>query len=279
MTPAAGRGQLDVDLVGRDLDDRVAVGDGVADLDVPLEQRALGDRLAGAGGDDVDDLAGARRRGGRPRRPRRRRRARRAVRRPAPLPRRRRPAAISASTAPTVTVSPSAAWIFDDGSGDRRGDLGVDLVGRDLDERLVGLDVVALGLVPLEDGALGDRLAHRRQRDLNCGGDGHLELSRRTLARLLRALRRRCIGAPSERRRAGAPRGRTPSCRRTGAIPPSTATANAVRIGTTRARSAAGSAAPCRSSRRRGRSRRPSPRAPGRGRARRPAGTRRSSSG
>ena len=43
---------------------------------------------------------------------------------------------------------------------DRGGDLGVDLVGRDLEDRLVALDRVADFLEPLGDGALGDGLAH-----------------------------------------------------------------------------------------------------------------------
>ena len=45
-------------------------------------------------------------------------------------------------------------------AGGGGGDLGVDLVGRDLDDRLVGLDGIAGLLGPLEDHALGDRLAH-----------------------------------------------------------------------------------------------------------------------
>ena len=53
---AGGRGQLDVDLVGRDLDDRVVALDEVARLDSPFEDRSLGDRLARGGGDDVDCL-------------------------------------------------------------------------------------------------------------------------------------------------------------------------------------------------------------------------------
>src|SRR5579884_2284438 len=56
---ASGSGQLHVDLVGRDLDDGVAVGDRVADLHRPFEDRPLGDRLAAGGGDDLDDLTGA----------------------------------------------------------------------------------------------------------------------------------------------------------------------------------------------------------------------------
>jgi hypothetical protein len=48
----------------------------------------------------------------------------------------------------------------------RRRDLGVDLVGRDLDHALVALHRVAFPLQPLEDRSLGHRLAHL----------GHLEL-------------------------------------------------------------------------------------------------------
>jgi hypothetical protein len=49
-------------------------------------------------------------------------------------------------------------------TGSRRGDLGVDLVGGDLEEWFVDLDGVALGLQPPGDGALGDGLAQRRHR-------------------------------------------------------------------------------------------------------------------
>src|SRR5699024_555841 len=48
------------------------------------------------------------------------------------------------------------------GPGDGGGDLGVDLVGGDLEQRLVDLDLVALGLQPLRDRALGARLPERR---------------------------------------------------------------------------------------------------------------------
>ena len=46
-----------------------------------------------------------------------------------------------------------------DGAGDRRRDLGVDLVGGHLEQRLVDLDLVADLLEPAGDGALGDALA------------------------------------------------------------------------------------------------------------------------
>src|SRR5699024_1881410 len=48
------------------------------------------------------------------------------------------------------------------GAGHGGWDLGVDLVGGDLKQRLVDLDLVALGLQPLRDRALGDRLTERR---------------------------------------------------------------------------------------------------------------------
>ena len=47
------------------------------------------------------------------------------------------------------------------------GDLGVDLVGRDLDDGLALLDELALVLDPLEDRPLGDRLAHRGHLDVD----------------------------------------------------------------------------------------------------------------
>ncbi len=51
--------------------------------------------------------------------------------------------------------------------------LGVDLVGRDLEQRLVGLDRLALGLQPLDDRSLGDRDAHLRHDDLDDRAGGH----------------------------------------------------------------------------------------------------------
>ncbi len=47
-------------------------------------------------------------------------------------------------------------------AGHRRGDLGVDLVGRDLEQRLVDLDGVADPLEPARHGPFGDGLAERR---------------------------------------------------------------------------------------------------------------------
>ena len=49
----------------------------------------------------------------------------------------------------------------------RRGHLGVDLVGRHLEQRLVGVDLLADLLEPLRDRALGDRLTELRHRDVH----------------------------------------------------------------------------------------------------------------
>ena len=54
--------------------------------------------------------------------------------------------------------------------GGGRGDLGVHLVGRHLEERLVHLDALAFLLQPARDGALGDALAELRHRY----GDRHV---------------------------------------------------------------------------------------------------------
>ena len=50
------RRELHVDLVRRELHHGLAVLDGVADLDGPLQDGRLGHRLAALGRDDVDDL-------------------------------------------------------------------------------------------------------------------------------------------------------------------------------------------------------------------------------
>ena len=56
-----------------------------------------------------------------------------------------------------------------DDAGRGRRHLGVDLVGRDLEQRLVGLDRVADLLGPLRDRALRDGDAHLRHDDVDCG--------------------------------------------------------------------------------------------------------------
>ena len=63
----------------------------------------------------------------------------------------------------------------DERAGDGRGHLGVDLVGRDLEQRLVGLDLVADLLVPLEHRSLGHRIAHLGHGDLHGGAGFHLD--------------------------------------------------------------------------------------------------------
>ena len=54
IVPPAGAGSSTY-LVGRDLDERMAGLDAIADLHRPGEDRAFADRLAGVRGDDVDD--------------------------------------------------------------------------------------------------------------------------------------------------------------------------------------------------------------------------------
>ena len=54
-------------------------------------------------------------------------------------------------------------------AGDRRRDLGIHLVGGDLEDRFVALDRVADLLHPARDGALGDGLAHLGHDDVDTG--------------------------------------------------------------------------------------------------------------
>jgi hypothetical protein len=63
------------------------------------------------------------------------------------------------------------------GSGCR--DLGVDLVGRDLEQRLVAVDLVADLLEPLRNRSLGDGLAHLRHHDLGLPWLGIIHTERR----------------------------------------------------------------------------------------------------
>ena len=152
-----GGGHLGVDLVRGDLDDRGVGLDRVADGLGPLEHDALGDRLAHLRHDDVDQL-GLARLGlvGRGRRGR---------------VRRGRGAAVGGRDLGEDGADADGVALggvqLDDGAGDRGGDLCVDLVGRDLDQRLVCRDRVPLRLVPFQDGALADRVTHRRHDDLN----------------------------------------------------------------------------------------------------------------
>ena len=78
----------------------------------------------------------------------------------------------------------------------RRRDLGVDLVGRDLDHGLALLDEVPLLLVPFEHGALGHGLAHL----------GHLDLERRRLRHFLPLTLRNASG-PNDRGELGETQG------------------------------------------------------------------------
>src|SRR5699024_7845046 len=165
-----GGGDLGVDLVGRDLEQRLVDVDGVADLLQPAGDGALGDGLAERGQGDgraagrTAARAGLRGggllrlTGGRP-----------LVGRGGVLP------AGSACPGPDAAValrprdvSDVYALCADLGDldpvptrrsadlGDGGGDLGVDLVGRDLEQRLVDVDGVADALEPAGDGALGD---------------------------------------------------------------------------------------------------------------------------
>ena len=164
-----------------------------------------------------------------------------AARRPA----RRRPAApITASSAPTSTVSSSGDLDLQQRAGDRRRDLGVDLVGGDLEQRLVDLHRVADLLEPAGDGALGDALAERRHRHrcrppppdagagaarLRCGGLGSPSAGCGSAARRPAGLRRR-VRRPAPPRcssarlvGAAARRGAASPAPRVLALPPMTA--------------------------------------------------------
>ena len=66
---------------------------------------------------------------------------------------------------------------LDHGARRGRGNFGVDLVRRDLDDRLVFRDGIAFLLVPFQDGSLGDRVPHRRHDHLDRGVDCHLGIS------------------------------------------------------------------------------------------------------
>src|SRR5206468_3274750 len=57
------------------------------------------------------------------------------------------------------------------GAGRGRGDLGIDLVGRDLEQRLITFDDVADLLEPLAQGAFGNRFAHLGHQDINACHD------------------------------------------------------------------------------------------------------------
>ena len=74
---------------------------------------------------------------------------------------------MTAITVPTSTVSPSATRISVTTPAIGDGHLGVDLVGGDLEQRLVGGDRVTDLLEPLRDRALGDGLTELGKRDVS----------------------------------------------------------------------------------------------------------------
>ena len=172
--PGRGRRHLEVDLVGGDLHHGLLGGDGVADRHPPLDHDALGDRLH-VRQDDVDRAAPPA-----PPAPPGRPTARRTP--PGPPARARRlgggrvrPSAVAAaatgrSSARSAPTGDVVAGLGDDPrhlAAGRRGHLDVDLVGRDVQERVAGADLVALGHAPLDHDAFGDRLAELRQHNLD----------------------------------------------------------------------------------------------------------------
>ncbi len=182
---ARGSGHLGVDLVGRDLDDRVALGDRVADGDVVLEHGALGDRLAHLGHLDLDlgALGVAAIPSASPRS---------AAGASAPPPRSASPSPVSATIVlppPLALEPPASAVALPD---ELVGGGAVAVAGLDLGQRLADLDVLVLAL---ED--LGDRAALRR-RDLGVDLVGRDLDDRVALPRPCRP-RRRATRAPSPR--------------------------------------------------------------------------------
>ena len=182
------RRDLGVDLVGRDLEQRLVDVDRVADLLQPAGDGALGDALAEFGQDDVLAAGCRGLRGGRCGL------LGRGLGSRAPRPRARRPGfgggAAGASAAGASARSRlgrrrcrlggrtgavadlrenradlDGLVLLDedlfDHAADGRRDLGVDLVGRDLEQAFVGLDGVADLLQPAGDRSLGDALAER----------------------------------------------------------------------------------------------------------------------
>ena len=96
-------------------------------------------------------------------------------------------ASITASTWLTADRLAFLRQNLHDDAGRRRGNLGVHLVGRDLQQRLVAVDLVADLLHPADDGALGDRFAHLGHHDIG----GHVRaLSLRMQRRAVRGVRR-----------------------------------------------------------------------------------------
>ena len=88
---------------------------------------------------------------------------------PARLGRRRRLTCRRRSIATTLLTGDRLPFLdldLGEHAGDRRRDLRVDLVGRNLEQRLVAVDRVADLLDPADDRAFGDRLAHLGHHDV-----------------------------------------------------------------------------------------------------------------
>ena len=188
-----GRRDLGVDLVGRDLDDRLVLGDLVAGLLGPLEDRALGDRLAHRGHRDLDHggLGGGR------------------LRRLGLVGLHGRLGTVLARRdlgqhrADVDRVALGGVDLHHR-ARDRCGHLSVDFVGGDLDEGLVFRDLVALLLVPLQNGTLGNRVAHRRHDHFDGGVHCHIEaLDHIALWDLCRGPARRSASTKPGSRRTG----------------------------------------------------------------------------
>ena len=88
------------------------------------------------------------------------------------LPRRRR-ARSSRAASRRRPSRPPGTRIWPENAARGRGHLGVDLVGRDLEQRLVGGDRIALRLEPLRDRPLRDGHAHLGHHDVDGGSGGH----------------------------------------------------------------------------------------------------------
>ena len=168
---AAGRsGDFGIHFVGGDFKERLVAGDLVADLLEPLGDGALKDGFAHLGHDNFDGRAGGRGAGrlclGLRLNGGRRRELCRGRREGGALGGEGRSGNGGAGFVDDADngvdldgLALLVADLLEDSSGGG-GDFGVDLVGGDLEERLVALDSVAGLLEPLGDGAFEDGFAH-----------------------------------------------------------------------------------------------------------------------